>query len=56
MVVLLRKEQFMTNIVLFLIGFTSITSIYEIAKTGKQTKSSNVKKSIGGLKNNRLGK
>ncbi len=39
----------MTNAVLFLLGFTSITSIYEIAKTGKQTKSSNVKKSVGAL-------
>lgn len=46
----------MTNAVLFLLGFTSITSIYEIAKTGRQTKSSNVKKSVGVLKRKGLKK
>jgi len=45
-----RKELFMANAILFLLGFTSITSIYEIAKTGRQTKSSNMKKKVGALK------
>lgn len=44
----------MTNAVLFLLGFTSITSIYEIAKTGRQTKSSNVRKAVKGLKHKGL--
>lgn len=50
-----REELYiMTNAILFLLGFTSITSIYEIAKTGKQTKSTNVKRSVGALKHKGL--
>jgi len=29
----------MTEAILFLVGFTCVTSVYEIAKTGKTTKS-----------------
>ncbi len=34
----------MANALLFLMGFTSIVSVYEIAKTGKKCKSDKVQK------------
>jgi hypothetical protein len=30
------------NILLFILGFTSMTTVYEIAKTGKHTKSDKI--------------
>ena len=36
----------MAEAVLFLLGFTSVTAIYEIAKSGKRTKSDKVKRAV----------
>lgn len=36
----------MTETMLFLLGFTAMTSIYEIAKTGKKVKSDKVKRAV----------
>ncbi len=33
------------SVVLFMLGFTCVTSVYEIAKTSKNTKSDKVKRS-----------
>lgn len=34
----------MTEAILFLLGFTSITTVYEIAMTGRKTKSDRIQK------------
>ena len=34
------------NLLLFLLGFTSVTTVYEIAKTGKRTKSDKVSRAV----------
>jgi len=34
----------MTEAILFLLGFSSITAVYEIATTGKKTKSDRIQK------------
>lgn len=36
----------MANVLLFLLGFTSVTTVYEIAKTGKRTKSDKVSRAV----------
>lgn len=36
----------MANVVLFLLGFTSVTTVYEIAKTGKRTKADKVSRAV----------
>ena len=35
---------------LFLLGFTSVTTVYEIAKTGKRTKSDKVNRAVDSWK------
>ena len=35
-----------TNVLLFLLGFTSVTTVYEIAKTGKGTKSDKLSRAV----------
>ncbi len=40
----------MTNVFLFLLGFTSVTTVYEIAKTGKRTKSDKVNRAVDSWK------
>ena len=35
-----------TNVLLFLLGFINVTTVYEIAKTGKKTKSDKVNRAI----------
>jgi len=37
------------NVLLFLLGFTSVTTVYEIAKTGKRTKSDKVSRAANSL-------
>lgn len=44
----------MANAILFLLGFTSVTTVYEIAKTGKKVKSDNVKKAVSSLGKNKV--
>lgn len=39
-----------TNVLLFLLGFTSVTTVYEIAKTGKRTKSDKVNRAVDSWK------
>lgn len=39
-----------TNILLFLLGFTSVTTVYEIAKTGRKTKTDKVNRAINSCK------
>lgn len=36
----------MAEALLFLLGFTSVTTVYEIAKTGKKTKSDKVNSAV----------
>lgn len=36
----------MTGAILFLMGFTSITAVYEVAVTGKRTKSDRIQKKV----------
>ncbi len=38
----LGGETMAANILLFILGFTSMTTVYEIAKTGKHTKSDKI--------------
>lgn len=38
------------NVLLFLLGFTSVTTVYEIAKTGKRTKSDKVNRAVDSWK------
>lgn len=40
----------MTEAILFLLGFTSITTVYEIATTGKKTKSERIQKRAESIK------
>ena len=35
-------ETMAANILLFILGFTSMTTVYEIAKTGKRTRSDKI--------------
>lgn len=39
-----------TSILLFLLGFTSVTTVYEIAKTGRHTKSDKISRAADSLK------
>lgn len=39
-----------TNILLFILGFTSVTTVYEIAKSGKHTKSDKISRAADSLK------
>ena len=36
----------MSNAVLFLLGFTSITTVYEIAKSGKKSNSQKLQRAV----------
>ena len=36
----------MAEALLFLLGFTSVTTVYEIAKTGKKTRSDKVNRAV----------
>lgn len=40
----------MAEALLFLLGFTSVTTVYEIAKTGKKTKSDKVNRAVDAWK------
>ena len=40
----------MANVFLLLLGFTSVTTVYEIAKTGKRTKSDKVNRTVDSWK------
>lgn len=40
----------MANVLLFLLGFTSVTTVYEIAKTGKRTKSDKIDRAANAWK------
>ena len=40
----------MANVFLLLLGFTSVTTVYEIAKTGKRTKSDKVNRAVDSWK------
>lgn len=44
----LRKEEktMVESLLLFALGFTCVTSVYEISKTGKSSKSDKVRKSV----------
>ena len=44
--ILRRSVIMMANVLLFLLGFTSVTTVYEIAKTGKRTRSDKVSRAI----------
>jgi len=44
--ILRRSIIMMANVVLFLLGFTSVTTVYEIVKTGKRTKSDKVSHAV----------
>lgn len=41
-----KGVKIMSNALLFLLGFSSITTIYEIAKTGKKTNSQKLQRGI----------
>ena len=38
--------EIMVNAFLFMLGFTGVVSVYEIAKTGKKTKSDKLERTI----------
>ncbi|MCI8373596.1 MAG: hypothetical protein HFI75_14625 [Lachnospiraceae bacterium] len=43
----------MSGAMLFLLGFTSITAVYEIAVTGKRTKSERIQKKTESMSRNK---
>lgn len=42
----------MTEVILFLLGFTSITTVYEVTKTSKSSKSNSIKNDVKKLNKN----
>lgn len=42
----MRRCLTVAEALLFLLGFTSVTTVYEIAKTGKKTKSDKVNRAV----------
>ena len=41
-----RKGKNMVNVIMFLYGFSSVVSVYEIAKTDKKTKTDSINRKI----------
>ena len=40
-----RKRKMIQSVMMFVLGFTCVTSVYEIAKTSKSSKSDKIRKS-----------